>query len=285
LTRRPKPGPLLDAAFRRAQEHKREYEFLESGIRACLENVDSLAMEFSCLASHGFNARAQFVMATAMEELGKALILFDFVRIPWDRKEWIAGLCAAFYNHLKKAAYAKTVYFPGSGALADALVLFKLELIEYWPNRDPESGEPDEFADGLVSREWGLYVDWSDFDGRWFSPITSSLAYYYAQEEGRADQKVGEERIKSVLCQLAKASHEGLFTAEALRTVHSVMSRIHITFNTDETEITGALEQVAQKLIEITIELSNETLCSNFMCYPLYSAILTPEQIKGYWER
>src|ERR1700674_4245766 len=115
MERKPKPWPLLESAFHRARQNGCAYDFLANGIQACLENAASLAKEFSCLAAHGFNARAQFVMATAMEEMGKALILFDFVRISWDQKDWISALCKAFYNHIKKAAYAKIVYWPGSG--------------------------------------------------------------------------------------------------------------------------------------------------------------------------
>jgi AbiV family abortive infection protein len=223
-------------------------------------------------------------MATAMEEMGKALILFDFVRITWDRKDWINGLCRAFYNHIKKAAYAKIIYWPGSGALADALVLFKLELIEYWPNRDPESGEPDEYANAIVNREWGLYVDWVDFDGSWFSPESSSLAHYYAREQARDGKSVGEERIEAVYSQLKKASDEGLFTAHSLEAIHAVMSDLDVTSETSETTITPALENVAQRLLEIGIYVSDDTIQSNFMRYPLYPAIVAPEKIKNYWE-
>jgi len=236
------------------------------------------------MASNGFNARAQFLMATAMEELGKALILFDFVRVPWDQKQLVAGLCAAFYNHLNKSAYAKTIYFTGGSGITEALILNKLELIEYWPNRDPESGEPHEYADGIIGREWGLYVDWNDFDGRWFLPIDSSLAYYYAQEEARPGLKVGEERIAGVLSQLVGAQGEGLFTAEALRRVHSVMSRLYVTTATPDQDIMAAVAEVGSSLLDIGVKLSDNTLHANFLCYPLYASILTPEKIKGYWE-
>src|ERR1700732_2660684 len=102
MERKPKPWILLEAAFYRALENGRAYDFLSKGIQACLENAALLAQEFSCLAANSFNARAQFVMATAMEEMGKALILFDFARIPWHRREWTNLLCRAFYTHVKK---------------------------------------------------------------------------------------------------------------------------------------------------------------------------------------
>jgi AbiV family abortive infection protein len=117
MANRPKPWIALEAAFYRAVENGRAYEFIASGIEICLENAVSLAAEFACLVSNDFNARVQFVMATAMEEIGKALILFDFARIPRAKKDWITGLCKAFYSHLKKGAYAKIIYWPGSGVL------------------------------------------------------------------------------------------------------------------------------------------------------------------------
>jgi AbiV family abortive infection protein len=282
---RPEAWKSLLAAFDHACQCGRGYEFLSTGIDACLENAISLSEEFACLAAHDFNARAQFVMATAMEEMGKALILFDLGRIPWKRREWVVGLCKAFYSHLMKAAYAKIIYWPGSGAITDALVLFKLELIEYWPNRDPESGEPAEYADGFVDREWGLYVDWNEFDGRWFSPVSSTLAYYYAQEKELSGKSVGYERIEKVLSQLVKARNEGLFTPKGLEVVHSEMSRLHVTSTTPEDAIFNAVVEASRKLVEIGVKLSDETVRSNLMCYPLYAAIVTPKDIKGYWER
>jgi len=282
---RPKAWKFLLDAFDRACQCGRGYEFLSTGIEACLENAISLSKEFACLAAHGFNARAQFVMATAMEEMGKALVLFDLARIPWRQREWVVGLCKAFYNHLKKAAYAKIIYWPGSGAMADALVLFKLELIEYWPNRDPESGEPAEYADGFIDREWGLYVDWNEFDGRWFSPVSSTLAYYYAQEKEPSGKSIGQERIEKVLSQLVRAREEGLLTPRSLEIVHGQMSRLQVTTTTPEHVIYDAVADVSRKLSEIGVKLSDETVRSNFMCYPLYAAIVTPKEIKGYWER
>jgi AbiV family abortive infection protein len=224
-------------------------------------------------------------MATAMEELGKALILFDFVRIPGEKKEWITALCKAIYNHLNKAAYAKTIFFPGSGSIADALLLYKLNLIEYWPNNDPESGEPDEHASGIIDREWGLYVDWFEFDGRWFSPNSSTLAYYFAQDEEQDGIRVGEYRIKKVLSPLLHAKSEGLFNAGSLKLIHTVMPSLHVSTDTSNAKVIGAAELVAKVLAEQGINISPETIHSGFMCYPLYAAIVTPGSIKGYWER
>ena len=194
-------------------------------------------------------------------------------------------MCQAFYNHVKKGAYAKVIYWPGSGSLADALMLFKIELIEYWPNRDPESGEPDEYAHAIVDREWGLYVDWIDFDGGWFSPASSTLAQYYAQEREQGGKRVGEERIEAVLSQLAKASEERLFTADALKVIHAVMSHLDLTSETPESTVVRAIEEIVRMLSDNGIKLSGNTIGSNFMCYPLYPVIVASGKIKGYWEQ
>lgn len=282
MARRPKAGVELTAAFEAAVANGHAYEFLSNGILACLENIASLTDEFSFLASHGSNARAQFVMATAMEEVGKALILFDLVRIPWDNKDRVAGLCRAFYNHLRKAAYARTIYWPGNGSLEAALELFKLELIEYWPNRDPESGEPDEYAAALVNREWGLYVDWNSYDGRWLIPQESSLAYFYAQEKETDGRTVGQARIEDVLFPLLRARDEKLFSPRGLEIVHSIMRDIDAKPTTPEQQIIDAIQSIAEQLASNGIKLSDETVRANFMLYPLYAAILNPESIKGY---
>jgi hypothetical protein len=144
-------------------------------------------------------------------------------------------------------------------------VLFKLELIEYWPNRHPESGEPDEYADALVNREWGLYVDWNDFDGRWFSPASSTFAYYYAQEKELTGKRVGEARIDSVLSQLVKAKDEGLSAAKTLAIVHSVMSSLDVTAATSENVVTDAVGEISRRLSEIGVKLSDDTISSNFI--------------------
>jgi hypothetical protein len=162
-------------------------------------------------------------------------------------------------------------------------MLFKLESIPYWPNYDPASGEPDEYADGIVNREWGLYVDWVDFDGRWFLPNSSTLAYYYAQEQVDG-KRVGEDRIGRILSPLEKANSEGLFRPEALKIVHTIMPNVFVTTQTSEVEIIHALEEIGRRLAEARFPLSNETLASTFMCYPLYAVLLTPEKVKGYWE-
>ena len=75
--------------------------------------------------------------ATCMKEMGKALILFDFVRADCRQDGRLKLLCKALYNHLNKYGYARTVHFPGSGLMEDALHLYKLELVEYWP-RSPQ---------------------------------------------------------------------------------------------------------------------------------------------------
>jgi hypothetical protein len=44
-------------------------------------------------------------------------------------------------------------------------------------------------------------------------------------------------------------------------------------------------DYLSEVLVEQGVKISPETVRSNFMLYPLYSAIVTPDTIRGYQER
>ena len=149
---RPKAWRVLCDAIETARRSDHLLGFLSEGIRACISNAESLAMDLSVLVNNKRIAAAQFVYATCMEEMGKALILLDLVRADFrqDKDERLKLLCKAFSNHLKKYGYAKTICSPGTGRLKDALYLYKLEVVEYWPNTDPADGQPDSTLRGVT---------------------------------------------------------------------------------------------------------------------------------------
>ena len=182
---------------------------------------------------------------------------------------------------MKKYGYAKTVIFPGNGDLVAALQLYKIELVEYWPNYDPESGEPSMPADGIANREWAIYVDWDDYGKRWFYPPDSSLAHFLSEERISQEGPRGKQEIKRLLDPLLQAEKEGLFEPSSLAVVHSAFSHRYISPESEE-EITEAIDLIEQNMANAGITLPQETLNSNFMMYPLYAAILTPEQIPNH---
>ncbi len=117
--------------------------------------------------------------------------------------------------------------------MEDALYLYKLQLVEYWPNTDPEDGEPDMPADAIAHREWAIYVDWVEFDGRWFSPSDSSLAKFFSGELVPDGESPAEETVKSVLDPLLKVDKEGLFSPEALKIVRTEFSPNYLSSASD----------------------------------------------------
>ena len=207
-----------------------------------------------------------------MEEIGKAFILLDMVRADCRPDGRLRHLCRAFYNHLNKYGYARTVYSPGTGRMEDALDLYELELVEYWPNRDPESGEPDMVAEGSAHREWGIYVDWVEYDGQWFLPSDSSVAKVLAEPMGHRELSEVEERVDELLDPLSKAKTEGLFSEQSLQIIHEEFSPHYLSAASDET-IRRILVRLEERFSNLGSGVTPQTISSNFMRYPLYAPI------------
>lgn len=277
--KRPPAWKILFDAFQRSRENSRAFAFLSDGINVCIDNAASLLDNFKLLAAHKRNSLAQFSYATALEEMGKALLLLDLVRIEWKREEWLHRLCKAFYSHLEKGGYARIVIDPGSGALTDALQLYKFALAEYMPTHDPETGEPDWLAESIMEREWAVYVDWWEHDGRWFYPPDSSLAHYFAQEKFLDDRPAGEEKVAALLEPLLRARRQGLFTPESLRIIHEQWSLNCIEAGLDERTLAATLEKTASILRSAGVGVSDETIGTNFLKYPLYAVLLVPDRV------
>ena len=269
--RRPEGWRVLIDAIETATSADHLPGFLSEGIRACISNAESLATDLSVLVNNRRIAAAQFVYATCMEEMGKALILLDIVRADLRQDARLKLLCKAFYNHLKKYGYAKTIYSPGRGRLEDALYLYTRELVEYWPNTDPEDGEPDMPADGIAHREWAIYVDWVESDGGWFCPPHSSLASLLCGQ-GLAGTTPAERMVKSVLDPLLRADREGMFCPEPLKIIQTEFPPVYISSGSDE-EVKKLLERLRERFSTAQISVSDDTLSSNFMRCPLYAAI------------
>ena len=271
--KRPENWLVLLHTCESARANGKLFEFIAGGISACVRNAESLAGDLTLLLANKRSAAAQFIYATCMEEMGKAFILLDMVRADCRPGGRLKHLCRAFYNHLNKYGYARTVHFPGAGRMEDALALYKLELIEYWPNRDPESGEPALPADGFAHRECAIYVDWVEFDGRWFFPPDSSLAKYFADAWIPGHPSPAEETVNELLGPLLRADTEGLFSAESLQIVREEFSPHYLSATSDE-RIRQILIGLEERFVQAGSRVTPQTLSANFMRFPLYAAIL-----------
>jgi AbiV family abortive infection protein len=261
---------MLLAACEAARAKGELFEFVGNGISACVDNAESLAQDLAVLIEQKRTAAAQFIYATCMEEMGKASILLDMVRADCRPDGRLKLLCKAFYSHLKKYGYAKTVVVPALRIRA-ALDLYRLRLIEYWPNRDPEDGTPDEVADVFAHREWAIYVDWVEYDGRWSSPRDSSLANLLAGE-GISGTAPARREVSQLLAPLLRAKTEGLFSAASLRVIHEEFSPHYIS-ERFVGDIQPILARVQDRLARSGSNVTPQTLAANFMRYPLYAAI------------
>lgn len=270
--KRPENWLILLHTCESARANGKLFEFLVGGISACVRNAESLARDLTVLLANKRSVAAQFIFATCMEEMGKAFILLDMVRADCRPDGRLKHLCRAFYSHLNKYGYARTVHYPGAGKMEDALVLYKLELIEYWPNRDPESGEPAMPADGFAHREWAIYVDWVEFDERWFFPPASTLAKYLADAWISGQPSPAEQTVNELLGPLLRADAEGLFSAESLQIIHEEFSPHYLPANSDE-RIRQILMRLGERFVQAGIRVTPQTLSANFMRFPLYAAV------------
>jgi AbiV family abortive infection protein len=256
----------------RARADGNLFEYKGGGISACVLNAKSLAGDLTLLVANKRSAAAQFIYATCLEEMGKAFILLDMVRAGCRPDGRLKHLCRAFYDHLSKFGYARAVWDSGTRPMGYALALYESELRRYWPNQDPEGGEPAMPPDGIAQREWAIYVDWVEFDGQWFFPPDSSLAKFMAGALNPGNPSPAEETVNELLGPLLKAETEGLFSAESLQIIHEEFSPHDLSAASDD-KIQQILMRLEERFVQPGNRVTPQTIHANFMRYPLYAAI------------
>ena len=158
--RRPnRPNVLFDFLF--DVEADQAFNRLSEGVIAMFDNAKTLLDDASVLVDAKRFARAQFLIAAAQEEMGKAYILLDMCRVDLARHQHVLRhLCRIFYSHVLKHVYLDLSdhEYPGIQDLSDLQSFFRDNAKEWWPS-SPESGEPDMPHDTYFLREANLYVD------------------------------------------------------------------------------------------------------------------------------
>lgn len=158
--RRPnRPNMLFDFLF--DVESDQAFNRISEGVIAMFDNAKTLLDDASVLVDAKRFARAQFLIATAQEEMGKAYILLDMCRVDLARHQHVLRrLCRSFYNHVLKHVYLdfSDHEYWGIQNLSDLQAFFRDKAQEWWPS-SPESGEPDMPHDTYFLREANLYVD------------------------------------------------------------------------------------------------------------------------------
>ena len=203
-----------------------------------------------CLVHNGRYASAKFLLVTGGEELTKVHILLDACRLDFERYESVVrALCKAFYDHIKKHAYAKVHEHPFLRTMADARKVWDLEMVRWWPSSGPESGEPDLPHDTVFDREMPLYVDFGAGHGGWFVPNKGAWAWMFEEE-----YIVGEPRVQQtgrVLTGLRGVSGAGLFGPDALRILNEVFRSVYISEDTPNEELDRLYESYEEQVRQL----------------------------------
>lgn len=246
---------------------EKAFERLSEGVIAMLDNAAGLLEDASVLADAKRYERAEFLIATAQEEMGKAYILLDMCRIDLARRHVLRHLCSSFYSHV-----IKHVYFELSGnkyaviwELPEVQHHFRISAREWWPS-SPESGEPDMPHDTFFLREANLYVDVDSYAGVWMVPRFPSKALMF--EMPFLGTPI--EDAQQALGKLRAAQESRLLSPEALHVFNGAMKGLVVSEQTSLEQLRDAYERAGTEL-EARLGIPPETLKeSTLHNWPMY---------------
>jgi AbiV family abortive infection protein len=108
--KQPEPWNLLYENLFVRRDRASALRVISEGLNCFAENASSLLNEAKILADAQKKARAVFLVATANEEIAKSYILLDACRLNFTSHEApLKKICRAFYGHIEKYAYNKTI--------------------------------------------------------------------------------------------------------------------------------------------------------------------------------
>jgi len=262
---------------------------LADGVRTVTEHVAELLVDVDALAASNRAARAQFLLTTAHEELGKAHVLLDLARLD-RRHEGIARkLCGAFYDHVVKYAYMKAWHFGGPSTAMAALPdyglrlgrVFHTTLQEFWPGDpdggwpgDSDGGEPDTPHEMAFGREMNLYVDYSDVAGGWISPSAEHPSKRAAAILEQIKWR-GPTAAKQHLRAFAALREDGAFEPPAMRALNDVWAPTLVTGNTD---VAGLVSETVARVAKVSHYPADEIASSPLCFRPCYDVLVCPDR-------
>lgn len=271
--KQPEPWNLLYKNLFVRRDRVSALSVISEGLSCFAENASSLLDEAKILADAQKKARAIFLVTTANEEIAKSYILLDTCRLDFTSHEApLKKLCQAFYGHIEKYAYNKTIRF--SPIFRDSQnipwhnisAIFKDALVRWWPSGDIESGEPDMPHNTYWERETNLYVDFSDYAQSWIVPIPENPRYEFGEPTG--DDPYSKSRV--ALNRLLYTRDEKLYNADALDILNEVFRKFFINEKTNEEQIIRLYTAVMAKLEEKLGISAKKCKKSALMEWPLY---------------
>ena len=226
------------------------FQRLSEGIDAILDNAATLLDEAGLLAEAKRYERAEFLIATAQEEMGKAYILLDMCRVDLARRQDVLRrLCRAFYSHILKHVYfdLSAHDYPGIWELPQVQHYFRVMAQEWWPG-SIEDGEPDMPHDTFFLREANLYVDVDPYARKWMvPPLPAKLMMFEAVFMGSP-----LDHARAALQKLRATQERGLFRGDALQTFNRRMKSLSVSERTPTDDL-RALYQLAGEDLETAI--------------------------------
>lgn len=243
-TKPPLPANLLYENLFSRRDRTASLRLLSEGLFAVAENAGNLVDEAVILSGANKFARADFLVATAFEEMAKSFILLDMCRLDFEKQESsLRRLCRAFYSHVDKYAYGEVIRFGGCRDLEQAKDFFHIYLRKWWLSTNEEYGEPDMPHQTYFTREANLYVDYIEYDGMWHVP-SPGKRNKLEMDLYELDLKNSKETLDRILF----SRDNGFFVPEILDIVNDVFKSNYIKEDISNADLSRFYNKVAEGL-------------------------------------
>lgn len=242
-------------------------QLISDGLIAVINNASRLINDVHLLIDSNRYASARFLLATADEEMAKSYILLDMCRLDFIKYESVLRcLCRAFYDHVLKHAYTRIHRFGRIRDSKHAREIYELEITKWWPNNDPESGEPDMPHDTYFSREMPLYVDYIEYDQKWSIPGNDSEAHYFTKLIGLDSLSVSEKYLEM----LKFTYTAGFFKPQSLTILHDIFKKYYIKENLRKNELMEIYHKIDEN-INSELSIPKGTIFKTiYFSWPIY---------------
>jgi AbiV family abortive infection protein len=276
---------FFEVLFGHGDQH-RALALVADGLATILGHVRALLTDVDCLVDCERFARAQFLIATADEELGKCHLLLDCARLDVQKHQSdLKKLSEAFYDHIAKYAYMRLWRFGQLKThswwdMDDALKCFNIDRVRFWKatsgSFDAPPDEPDMPHDTYFHREMNLYVDIGETREWWVSPPS------YGRE--RFDKSIGpfEERKQTQdhLLAFDKLRVGNAITEQALQTMNGLWRGHYVNRDWRRGQLDVLWDKTATALLRVCTLKEGEIMNSPLCFWPCYYSLQTrPEQL------
>ncbi len=272
ITKKPKPWTQLFENLFVKRRGGATLEAVSGGLIVILENATRLLEDATVLDKSNRFASSQFLITTAEEEMAKSYILLDACRL--DRLRYpsvLRCLCHSFYDHIAKYAYIKVIWYPSLHNMEDVKKMWEVETTKWWPSEHDESGEPDMPHQTYFIRETPLYVDFGDYDQRWYEPEKdAAFSYKYDGKYRFRDAQEALERLQRTLV-------AGLYSPESLAILNDNFRKVYIKEDTPSERIQRLYEETAQEM-ETKLRIQKKEFFESALHeWPLYHFTTLPQ--------